>query len=212
MVRILLADDHVVVRRGLLACLQDRPDWEVCGEASNGREAVEMAGRLRPDVAVLDLSMPELNGIEATRLIRQQSPATEVLIFTMHQAEELAAEVVAAGARGYVLKTDPPEELVVAVDALSHHTPFFARKVRGPLLDQASRPRGSRPMHGILTGREREIVQLVAEGLRTREIAQHLGISEKTVESHRCAILRKLHLDTVVDIVRYAIRNRLIEA
>jgi DNA-binding NarL/FixJ family response regulator len=185
----------------------------VCAEASNGREAVGLAERLRPEICILDISMPELNGIEATRRIRAALPGTDVLILSMHDAEDLAAEVLAAGARGYVLKADVAQDLATAVEALARHTPFFTRKVADAVVDRLvhGKPAPHGPL-GLLSPREREIVQLVAEGRRTRRIAGLLGISEKTVETHRTAILRKLHLKSVVDLVRFAIRNGIVQA
>jgi DNA-binding NarL/FixJ family response regulator len=213
MLHILIADDHPVVRRGVRHILEEHPGWQVCAEASNGREAVEMAERLRPEICILDISMPELNGIEATRRIRNALPGTDVVMLTMHDAEDLAAEVLAAGARGYVLKGDLTQDLANAVEALAHHTPFFTRKVADSVLERVmhGRPTAHGPL-ALLTPREREIVQLVAEGRRTRRIATQLGISEKTVETHRMAIMRKLHLKSVVDLVRFAIRNGIVQA
>src|SRR5678815_5449447 len=186
MMRILLADDHDVVRRGLSNQLNQHDGWEVCGEASNGREAVSLALKLRPDVVVLDLSMPELNGLEATRQIRSQLPRTEVLIFTMHETEQLIREVLSAGARGYVLKSDAGRQLTNAVEALSHRRPFFTAKVSEALLD-AFLKSSAKPDEGsafrTLTDREREIVQMLAEGKSNKEIANKLSISVKTVET-----------------------------
>lgn len=214
MVRILLADDHDVVRHGLCEMLNSQPGWEVCGEASNGREAVRIALKLKPDVAVLDLSMPELNGLEATRQIRKELPQTEVLIFTMHETEQLIREVLAAGARGYVLKSDAGRSLVAAVEALSHHKPFFTAKVSETLLSTYLKfnvkPDGDSVFH-VLTDREREIVQMLAEGKSNKEVASLLSISVKTVETHRATIMRKLGINSIVELVHYAIRNELVE-
>ena len=213
MLRILLADDHPLVRRGLRLSLEERPGWEVCGEASNGLEAVEQVQALRPDVVALDLMMPELGGLEATRRIRASVPTTEVLIFTFQHTEELAAEVLAAGARGYVLKTDPPEAFIAAVEALERHRAYFTHSVPESVVDRLLH---ARPLHGVrfslLTSRERQVAQLVAEGQRTRDVAEALGISEKTVETHRTAIMRKLNLHSLADLVRYAVRNRIVQA
>jgi len=215
MVRILLADDHDVVRRGLRDQLSRHEGWEVCGEASDGREAVKLALKLEPDVVVLDLSMPDLNGLEATRKIRRDLPKTEVLIFTMHETEQLIREVLAAGARGYVLKSDAGRSLTNAVEALSHHKPFFTAKVSEALLD-AFLKSNSDPDEGsvfrTLTDREREIVQMLAEGKSNKEIATHLSISVKTVETHRATVMRKLDINSIVELVHYAIRNQLVEA
>lgn len=215
MVRILVADDHDVVRRGLREQLSSHDGWEICGEARNGREAVQMALKLSPDVAVIDLSMPELNGLEATRQIRRELPRTEVLIFTMHETEQLIREVLSAGARGYVLKSDAGRHLTSAVEALSHRRPFFTEKVSEALLD-AFLNSNSRKDEGsafrTLTDREREIVQMLAEGRSNKEIAAKLSISIKTVETHRATVMRKLDISSIVELVHYAIRNQLVEA
>lgn len=215
MVRILVADDHDVVRRGLREQLSSHDGWEICGEARNGREAVQMALKLSPDVAVIDLSMPELNGLEATRQIRRELPRTEVLIFTMHETEQLIREVLSAGARGYVLKSDAGRHLTSAVEALSHRRPFFTARVSEALLD-AFLNSNSRKDEGsafrTLTDREREIVQMLAEGSSNKEIAAKLSISIKTVETHRATVMRKLDISSIVELVHYAIRNHLVEA
>ena len=215
MVRILLADDHDIVRRGLREQLSQREGWEICGEAANGREAVRMASKLEPDVAVIDLSMPELNGLEATRQIRRDLPNTEVLIFTMHETEQLIREVLSAGARGYVLKSDAGLHLTSAVEALANGKPFFTSKVSEALLD-AFLKSSAKPDEGsvfrTLTEREREIVQMLAEGKSNKEIANKLSISVKTVETHRATVMRKLDINSIVELVHYAIRNQLVEA
>ncbi len=214
MVRILVADDHVVMRRGLRALLAEHKGWEVCGEAENGREAVDLAVRLRPDVAVLDFSMPELNGLEATRRIRKQVPDTEVLIFTLYETDQLVREVLRAGARGYVLKSDAVLHLTAAVEALAKRQAFFTPGISKTLLTtflgaeelwhEGSTSTG-------LTTREREVVQMLAEGKSNKEVASTLYISLNTVETHRATIMRKLGFTSIVEIVRYAVRNKLIE-
>ena len=213
-VRILVADDHEIVRHGLRAILKARLDWEVVGEATTGREAVEQTKKLKPDVIVLDIAMPELNGLEATRQILKCAPATEVLILTMHESEQLVREVLDAGARGYVLKSDAGRELVAAVEALVRHEPSFTSKVANMVLkgylngeDRERQDRG----YGRLTSREREIVQLLAEGQSNKEVASGLNISVKTVEAHRSNIMHKLGLHSLSDIVHYAIRNKIVE-
>jgi DNA-binding NarL/FixJ family response regulator len=215
LVRIIIADDHEVVRHGLKQLLESQPGWEVCGEARDGRAAVELAGRLMPDVAVLDISMPELNGLEATRKIRAASPGTEVLVFTMHEAEDLVREVFAAGARGYLLKSDAARSIVAAVEAVVAHQPFFTSKVSAMVLDAFLRERAAAEgcaAEGALTPREREVVQLLAEGRQNKEIARRLGVAVKTVETHRAAVMRKTGADSVADLVRYAVRNRIVSA
>lgn len=216
MVRILLADDHDVLRHGLRHIIEERPGWEVCGEASNGRQAVEMAKEKKPDVAVLDVSMPELNGLEATRQIRKLLPKTEVLIFTMHDDEQLVRDVLTAGARGYLLKTDASRHIVAAIEALLQHKPFFTSNVSEAMLESFLRrvaaPDDTRIPTSTITAREREIVQLLAEGKSNKKISSLLGISVKTVEAHRAAIMRKIGAKSVVDIVRYAVRNKIAEA
>lgn len=208
---ILLADDHELVRQGLRAVLAERCEWTICGEASNGRQAVELARRLRPEIVIMDLTMPELNGLEATRQIRAEAPRTEVLILTMHDSESLVHEVLAAGARGFVLKSDAGKSLVAAVEALARHEAFFTPKVSGVVLDGFLHPEHAAAERSPLTPREREIVQLVAEGRSTKEIASQFGIAVKTVETHRSNLMRKLELRSVSEVVRYAIRNHLAE-
>jgi DNA-binding NarL/FixJ family response regulator len=212
MVRILIADDHEVVRSGMRRLLQARPGWEVCGEASNGDEAVAAAEFHQPDVVILDLMMPGLAGIAAARAIRASLPRTEVLVFTMHETEEFLAEALSSGARGYVLKTDPSRQLLAAVEALARHAPFITPSMSDAFSHGAPRrgPRGTGAV--VLTGREREVVRLLAHGQLNRQVASALGISVKTVESHRANVMKKLELRSIADLVRYAVRNRLVEA
>jgi len=213
MIRILLADDHEVVRRGLIALLATRPDWQVCGEAQNGREAVALAVKLKPNLAILDLSMPELNGVEATRQIRKEVPETEVLVFSMYETEEFVRDLLAAGARGYVLKSDVAAQLLTAVETVARHKPFFTSEVAERVLEGFLRLGELSPSDGdtgILTPREREIVQLLAEARSNKEISTILAISVKTVETHRASIMRKLGISSIVDLVHYAIRNNLV--
>ncbi|HEX2522758.1 MAG TPA: response regulator transcription factor [Terriglobia bacterium] len=211
MLSILLADDHDVVRRGLRAMLDSHPGWQVCGEAVNGRQAVKLAGELKPQVAVLDLEMPELNGLEATRQIKKELPNVEVLIYTMFETERLIRDVIAAGARGYVLKSDAGQHLIEAIEALSRHKPFFTAKASETLLDNFLKSPQKDAESSVLTDREREIVQLLAEGKANKEIASILGISVKTVETHRAAIMRKTEINSIVELVHYAIRNNLVK-
>ena len=212
--RILVVDDHAVVRRGVRSLLESHEGWEVCGEATNGRDAVEQSRQLRPDVVVMDLSLPELNGLDATRQILKHAPGTEVLVLTMHRSEELARDVLRAGARGYIMKSDADENLITAVDTLRQHKPFLTSAVTEFVLDDFVRRRNggqADPSPIDVTSREREIIQLVAEGRSNKEAAATLGISVKTIEAHRANIMRKLQLRTVSDLVRYAIRNKIVQ-
>jgi DNA-binding NarL/FixJ family response regulator len=214
MLRILLADDHDIVRRGLKELLEEHVGWSVCAEASNGRAAVELALAHRPQIAVLDLSMPELNGLEATRRIRERLPDTEVLIFSMHESEELIRDVLAAGARGYLLKSDASRQLVSAVESLSRHKPFFSGRVSEVVLSgflKAGQVQAGPSALERLTSREREVVQLLAEGKNNKHIARLLDLSVKTVETHRSSAMRKLDLKSLPDLVRFAIRNQVIQ-
>lgn len=207
--RILLADDHEMVRHGLRALIEEQPGWQVCGEASTGRVAVAQARELKPDIVVMDFTMPELNGMEATRQICADLPRTQVLILTMHESEELVREMLNAGARGYVLKSDAGNALVDALKALADQKPYFTSKISALVLQGYLNPNTRESP--TLTPREREIVQLVAEGRSTKEVADQLGISPKTAETHRTNIMRKLNIHSVSDLVRYAIRNKLVE-
>ena len=212
--RILLADDHDVVRRGIRCLLEERPNWVVCGEARTGREAVARAAALQPDVAILDLAMPDLNGIEATRQIAKVSSKTEVLLFTIHMTEALLPEVVAAGARGYLLKSDAVQYIAAAVDSVAHHRPFFSPSVSAAAigdLARGARQAGEAHPAQALTPREREVTQLIAEGRSNKKIAILLDLSVKTVETHRAAVMRKLGVNSVAGVVRYAVRNHLTE-
>ena len=209
--RILIADDHAMIREGLRSSLEARAGWIICAEAITGRQAVEQALKLRPDVVILDISMPELNGLEAARQIHQALPNTEILILSMHESEELVREVLAAGARGYLLKTDAGRLLVQAVETLSQHKPYFTYKVAEMVLSDDSKTAGGLAFRERVTPRERQIIQLVAEGKSCKQVAQTLGISVKTAETHRNNIMRKLHLHNASELVRYAIRNQMIQ-
>jgi DNA-binding NarL/FixJ family response regulator len=210
MIRILLADDHDIMRRGLRDILNTYEGWEVCGEASNGRDAVRMAEELKPDVVVLDLSMPELNGIEACRVIKKTLPNTEVLIYTLHETEQLIRKALTAGARGFVLKSDAEVKLVEAIDALSRHKPFLNFKASETLLESFIKNAEESEEDSVLTSREREIVQLLTEGKTNKEVASLLNISVRTVEAHRAAIMSKLGIDSLAELIHYAIRNNII--
>jgi DNA-binding NarL/FixJ family response regulator len=210
MTRIMIADDHHVVRSGLRAILEARPNWEVVAEGADGKEAILKAIETKPDVAVLDYSLPLVNGVEATRQIRARLPRTEVLIFTMHDNETLIEELLKAGAKGYLLKSDARRHLIAAIEALAIHKPFFTATVSEAIL--ASFLTRTRQAGSTLTRRERSVAQLIAEGHTNKEIAHLLNISIKTVETHRATVMRKLNLCSSADLVRYAIRNNLVEA
>lgn len=211
--RILIADDHAVVRAGLRALLESHEGWEVCGEASDGRDAVEKAANLKPGVAILDIGMPLLNGVDATRRIRAASRTTEVLILTMHESDDLVQQVVQAGARGYILKDDADKVLIAAVEAASQHKPYFSTRIATPVPPDlsASSADPPRPARGRLTPREREILQLLAEGKSNKEVAALLGISVNTAEAHRANIMLKLGLHSLAELVHYAVRNQIIK-
>jgi DNA-binding NarL/FixJ family response regulator len=210
--RIVIVDDHAVVRRGVRALLESQPGWEVAGEAVTGREAVDLAKRLYPDIVIMDLSLPELNGLDAARQILKDSPRTEVLVLTMHHSEELVRNVLQAGARGYVLKSDADETLIAAVESLRHHKPFLTSTVTEFVLDDyVHRAEEDVVNAGTVTPREREIIQLLAEGKSNKETASALSVSVKTVEAHRANIMRKLRLRSISDLVRYAIRNKIVQ-
>ena len=212
MIRILLADDHDLMRRGIRDLLEEDSSFEVCGEASNGQEAVELALRLKPDVVVLDLTMPEKNGLETIQQLRKELPQTELLVFSMHDSDELIREVFAAGARGYVLKSDAARHLVEALQSLSQHKPFFTSRISEAILSSLVSPPvevGPAPADP-LSSREREVLQLLAANKTNKEVATKLGISVRTVETHRRSIMLKLNANSIVELVHYAIRSGLV--
>ncbi|MGH8018832.1 MAG: response regulator [Opitutaceae bacterium] len=214
--RIAIADDHEFVRKGLRMTVAEHEGWTVCGEASSGVEAVELAKRTQPDVIILDFTMPGMNGIEAARRIRTEAPETEVLMLTMHETESLVRDAIASGVHGFILKSDAGRLLEEALESLLQKKPFFTGRVSQLILQRYLGPPeetaeekgpGSR-----LSPREREVTKLIAEGLSTREAAARLGISPKTAETHRTNIMRKLNLHSVTELVRFAIRNKIVEA
>jgi DNA-binding NarL/FixJ family response regulator len=210
MVRILLADDRMVARRGLRELLETCQHFLVCAEACNGREAVELAVNHRPDVAILELSLPIVDGIEATRQIRKEIPATEVLIFTLQNGESNIRRALDAGARGYVFKSEADEQIVKAIEALAQHRRFLSSEISEALLENSLEDQSTGNQSIALTAREREVVRLIAEGKSNKTIAYLLDISVKTVETHRSASMRKLNVHSTAQLVHYAIRCRLI--
>jgi DNA-binding NarL/FixJ family response regulator len=213
--RILLVDDHQVVRRGIAGLIGDaRPECEVCGEASTGREAVAAAASLRPDIVVMDISMPDMDGLEATREILKDNPGIEVLILSMHESDQII-DVLGAGARGYILKRDAGNDLIAALEALRQHKLFLTSRVSevvlGGYLGHTGVAATADAPSSQLSPRERQIVKLVAESKSNKEVANILQISVKTVESHRAHIMEKLGLHSVTELVRYAIRNNIVE-
>jgi len=210
MIRILIADDHAVVRSGMRAMLDAQQNWDVVAEASDGKEAVLKAIETTPDIAVIDYSLPSINGLEVTRQIRTHLPKTEVLIFTMYDNEALIQETMKVGARGFLLKSDAGRDLQSAIEALAIHKPFFTARVSEMMRD--SFVTASKAVRTTLTSREVGVVQLVAEGHTNKHVARLLNISLKTVESHRANVMHKLNLSSFADLVRYAVRNNLVEA
>jgi DNA-binding NarL/FixJ family response regulator len=211
-VSVLIADDHEVVRRGLRALIHEQPGWQVVAEAIDGRDAVAKAEKFKPDVAILDISMPSLNGLEATRQITKLSPRTKVLILSIHDSDQLIHKLLSAGVRGYILKADAGRDFITAVKALLANKTFFtpkvAMKVNGHLYRVPKASQESSP----ITGRQREVLQLLVEGKSSKEVANILGISFKTAETHRQNLMRRLNCHSVTELVRYAIRNQIIEA
>jgi DNA-binding NarL/FixJ family response regulator len=211
--RILIADDHEVARRGIRSLLESHLGWEVCGEAADGREAVAYASKLKPDVFLLDIGMPNLNGLDAARQILAMMPEARILILTVHDSEQVIREVLAAGARGFLLKSDAGRDLVAAVEALQYRRTFFTSKVAQMMIEGYLRPHDDRGASDqrVLTPREREVVQLVAEGKTTKEVATALSLSVKTAETHRTNLMRKLDLHSIADLTLYAVRNGIVQ-
>lgn len=213
--RIFLADDHEVVRLGLRTLLESGTGWKVVGEASNGRDAVERIKELKPDIVVMDLTMPQLNGLEATRQILKDAPRTAVMILSVNESEDIVHEVLSAGARGFMLKSDAGKDLLVAVEGLHQGRPFFSARVADYVLQHYHR-RGTatEPVaspSSTLTAREREVLQLLVEGQSNKEVASSLGIGVKTAEAHRANLMKKLGVHSMSELVRYAIRNKIVE-
>jgi DNA-binding NarL/FixJ family response regulator len=212
--RILIADDHDIVRKGLRALVEEESSWQVVADVQDGRSAVAKAQELKPDIAILDIAMPSLNGLDATRQIVKVNPDTKVLILTMHDSERLIQHVLNAGARGYLMKTDAGRDLVMAIRALLLGQTYFTQRVAQIVLDTFTGKKTTTTEGDIqsLTAKEREVVQLLAEGKCSKEAADVLNVSTKTLETHRSNIMRKLGCHSVTDVVRYAIRNHLAQA
>jgi len=211
--RILIADDHEVARSGIRTLLESHPGWEVCAEAKDGREAVELCHKTKPDLVLLDIGMPNLNGLDAARQILATAPDTRILILTMHDSEQVVREVLSAGARGFLLKSDAGRDLVAAVEALQHQRTFFTTKVAQMVLDGYLHPEteAEQSSKHVLTPREREVIQLLAEGKTSKEVAVALNLSVKTAETHRTNLMRKLDLHSVADLTLYAVRNGIVQ-
>jgi DNA-binding NarL/FixJ family response regulator len=212
--RILVADDHDLMRRGIKTVIDSRKGWEICGEALTGTQAIAKAEELKPDVAILDISMPEMNGLEAAKRIRKASPKTEILMLSMHYSDQIIRDVMDAGIKGYVVKSDSGRDLSAALEHLSVKKPFYSGCVSEVIANPPRTDAGSdakKPATRV-TSRESEIIQILSEGMSSKEVAVKLNISVKTVETHRANIMRKLELHTVSELVRYAIRNQIIEA
>ncbi len=214
--RILIADDHEVVRRGLCTLLQAREGWEICGEAVDGRDAIEKAKELKPDIVILDVGMPNLNGLAATRQLAQMEPRCKIIVLTITDSDQVIREALDAGARGFVLKSDAARDLVSAVEALMRNRVFFTPRVNDMVLagflEKGISTSGSEvPKLPSLTVREREVIQLLAEGKSSKEVASFLNLSTKTAETHRSNIMRKLGFHSIRDLVVYAVKNNIIQ-
>ena len=213
--RILVADDHEVMRTGVRALIEQEPGLQVCGTAPNGQEAVEAARKLKPDVVILDMAMPELDGLEALREIKRALPNTEVVIFSAHRSEEVIGQVFEAGAKSYIQKSDCGRHLVAAIKSIAEHKPFFTSEISQILFAKFLSGSAGKKQNGqehTVTSRERDVVRLLAAGNSNKEVANCLGISIRTAETHRAALMRKLGLESLAALVRYAIRNHIIDA
>jgi DNA-binding NarL/FixJ family response regulator len=212
LLRILVVDDHDLVRQGLRSMLSAQPGWTICGEAATGLEAIALSQQVRPDIAVIDIHMPGMDGLQATREILAINPQIEVLILTLDETEEILRAATAAGARGIVMKSDAAHELVTAIASLARHEPFYAPKASHIMIQSMAHPLGASPIeHSGPTKRERDVVILVAEGRSNKEIGAALNISAKTVESHRRNVMHKLGLKSTAELVRYAVRDGLVQ-
>jgi DNA-binding NarL/FixJ family response regulator len=213
--RILIADDYEVAREGLQAFIERQPGWEVCASVGNGREAVEKAGELEPDIVILDMTMPELNGLDAAVQIKRRLPNTEILMFSADQSDDVIRRAFEAGVKSFIFKSEPHHFVVEAVESLSRHKTFLTPRVSdilfSSIINRAAGSHDEAEPGQTLSARERQIVQLIAEGKSNKDVADTLGIRLRTVETHRAGVLRKLNLDSTAGLVRYAIRNKMIE-
>jgi len=209
--RILIADDHEVVRRGIRTLLKTRSEWDICGEAASSRVAVAKAARLKPDIVLLDITMPEASGLEAIPQILKGSPKTKILILTMHDSGEMASQALAAGASGLILKSDAARDLIRALEAIGKNGAFLSPKITAIVVNELRKTSEVQSSINVLTSREREVLRLVAEGKSNKESAALLGISPRTVDAHRARVMGKLQVRTVSDLVHFAIRNKLVE-
>lgn len=213
--KILVADDHEVMRTGVRALIEQEPGWQVCGTATNGQEAVDAARKLKPDVVILDMTMPELDGLEALREIKRALPNTEVVIFSAHHSEEVIGQLFEAGAKSYIQKSDASRHLVTAIKSIADHKPFFTSEISQVLFAKFLSGSAGKKQNGqenTVTSRERDVVRLLVGGNSNKEVANCLGISIRTAETHRATLMRKLGLESLAALVRYAIRNNIIDA
>ncbi len=214
-VRILIADDHELVRRGLRATLEERPGWEVVGEAGDGEEAIKLSLKLRPDLLVLDVNMPKQNGLEVARALQERAPKIRVLVLTVHDSAQIVREIMQAGAKGYLLKSEAGKDLPTAVETVMQDQPFLTPSVTNIVLDtflkSAPKPAAPETPPVPLSTRENEVIKLLAQGHSNKDVARQLGISVKTVDTHRTNLMRKIGLHSITELVRYAIRNGLVE-
>jgi DNA-binding NarL/FixJ family response regulator len=213
--KILVADDHELMRTGVRALIEQEPEWQVCGTATNGQEAVDAARKLKPDVVILDMTMPELDGLEALREIKRALPNTEVVIFSAHHSEEVIGQLFEAGAKSYIQKSDAGRHLMTAIKSIAEHKPFFTSEISQILFAKFLSGSAGKKQNGqenTVTSRERDVVRLLAGGNSNKEVANCLGISIRTAETHRATLMRKLGLESLAALVRYAIRNNIIDA
>jgi len=208
--RILVADDHEVVRRGIRTLFETRSEWEICGEASTGRDAIAKTARMKPDVVLLDITMPDLSGLEAIPEILKAHPDTKILVLTMHDSGQIASKVLAAGARGLVLKSDAARDLVLALEALGKNKAFLSPQVTKILVNEIRQSQAV-PSPDVLTSRETEVLKSLAEGKSNKEVAAGLGVSPRTIDAHRARIMEKLHVRTLSDLVHFAIRHKIVD-